>query len=40
VLHVHAIHEDVRFTKPIAKAVSAEIEALAAWIGLDSVEAA
>jgi len=40
VLHVHAIHEDVRFTKPIATAVAAEIEALAAWIGLDSVEVA
>ena len=40
VLHVHAIHEDVRFTKPIAKAVSAEIEALAAWISLDSVKVA
>jgi hypothetical protein len=37
VLRVHAIHEDVRFTKPIAKAVGAEIEALAGWIGLDAI---
>ena len=38
VLRVHAIHEDVRFTKPIAKAVEAEIESLAAWLALDSIE--
>ncbi len=38
VFRVRAIHEDVRFTKPIAKAVTAEIEALAAWIGLSSIE--
>ena len=38
VLRVHAIHEDVRFTKPIAKAVTGEIEALAAWIGLGSID--
>jgi uncharacterized protein YcaQ len=40
VLRVHAIHEDVRFTKPIAKAVDAEIESLAAWIGLAAIERA
>jgi uncharacterized protein len=40
VFRIHAIHEDVRFTKPIAKAVTAEIEALAAWIGLSSIEVA
>ncbi len=33
-LDVHAIHEDVRFTKPMSKAVQAEIDALAAWLGL------
>jgi uncharacterized protein YcaQ len=37
-LRVHAIHEDVRFTRPIAKAVDAELEALAAWIGLEGVD--
>jgi hypothetical protein len=33
-LRVHAIHEDVRFTKPMARAVRREIDALAAWLGL------
>ena len=33
VLDVHAIHEDARFTKPVAKAVHAELEALASWLG-------
>jgi uncharacterized protein YcaQ len=37
-LRVHAIHEDVRFTRAVTKAVQAEIEALAAWLGLESVE--
>ena len=36
-LDVHAIHEDVRFTKTVAKAVRAEIEALASWLGLERV---
>ncbi|MFL5921816.1 MAG: winged helix-turn-helix domain-containing protein [Gaiellaceae bacterium] len=35
VLEVHAIHEDVRFTRALAKAVQAELEALAAWLGLE-----
>jgi uncharacterized protein len=35
VLEVHALHEDVRFTRPMAKAVNAELEALASWLGLD-----
>ena len=39
-LRVDAIHEDVKFTRAIAKAVNAELEALAAWLGLDEVEAA
>jgi uncharacterized protein len=38
VLRVHAIHEDVRFTRTLAKAVHAELEDLAAWLGLGAVE--
>jgi uncharacterized protein YcaQ len=38
VLRVHAIHEDVRFTRAMAKAVDAELEDLAAWLGLDDLE--
>lgn len=38
VLNVHAVHEDVPFTKTIAAAVRAEIEALAAWLGLERVD--
>ena len=38
VFRVHAIHEDVRFTRSIAKAVEAEIESLAEWLALDSIE--
>ena len=37
VLDVHAIHEDVKFTRTIAKAVHAELEALASWLGLETV---
>jgi uncharacterized protein YcaQ len=37
VLRVHAIHEDVRFTRAIARAVHAELQALASWLGLDAV---
>jgi uncharacterized protein len=36
-LVVHATHEDVRFTRAITKAVHAELEALASWLGLESV---
>ncbi len=39
VLRVHAIHEDVRFTRTITKAVDAELADLAAWLGLGTVEA-
>jgi uncharacterized protein len=35
---VHAIHEDVRFTRAVTKAVHAELEALAAWLGLAGVD--
>jgi uncharacterized protein YcaQ len=38
VLRVHAIHEDVRFTRAVSKAVDAELDALAAWLGLDAVD--
>jgi uncharacterized protein YcaQ len=38
VFRVHAIHEDVRFTRTIAKPVHAEIEALASWLGMDAID--
>jgi uncharacterized protein len=38
VLRVHAIHEDVRFTRAMTKAVHAELEDLASWLGLGAVE--
>jgi uncharacterized protein YcaQ len=37
-LQVLAIHQDVPFTPAIIRAVEGEIEALAAWLGLGSVE--
>jgi uncharacterized protein YcaQ len=37
VLHVHAIHEDVKFTRALTKAVQAELEELASWLGLGAV---
>ena len=37
-LRVHAIHQDVRFSRATTTAVQAEVEALAAWLGLDAVE--
>jgi hypothetical protein len=40
VLRVNAIHEDVRFTRAMAKAVEAELEDLASWLGLGAVERA
>jgi uncharacterized protein len=40
VLRVHAIHEDVKFTRSVTKAVQAELEELAAWLGLGAVEPA
>jgi uncharacterized protein YcaQ len=40
VLQVHAIHQDVRFTRAISKAVDAELDALAAWLGLADVDVA
>src|SRR5207248_2519065 len=38
-LRVHAIHEDVRFTRGMARAVHAELEQLAAWLGLATIDA-
>ena len=38
VLRVHAIHEDVTFTRAMAKAVRAELDDLASWLGLGAVE--
>jgi uncharacterized protein len=35
VLRVNAIHEDVPFTRPVAKAVQAELEDLSRWLGLE-----
>jgi uncharacterized protein len=37
-LRVHAIHEDVRFTRAMTKAVQTELEDLASWLGLAAVE--
>ena len=38
VLRVNAIHEDVKFTRAVARGVQAELEDLAAWLGLDTIE--
>ena len=38
VLRVHAIHEDVKFTQAMNKAVELELEDLAAWLGMDAVQ--
>ena len=38
VLRVNAIHEDAKLTRTITKAVQAELEDLASWLGLDAVE--
>ncbi|HEV8099497.1 MAG TPA: crosslink repair DNA glycosylase YcaQ family protein, partial [Gaiellaceae bacterium] len=38
VLRVNATHEDVKFTRGISTAVQAELEDLAAWLGLDRIE--
>jgi uncharacterized protein YcaQ len=39
VLRVNAIHEDVKFTRAMARAVHAELEGLASWLGLAAIEA-
>jgi uncharacterized protein YcaQ len=38
VLRVNAIHEDVKFTRTMTTGVQAELEGLASWLGLGSVE--
>jgi uncharacterized protein YcaQ len=38
VLRVHAIHQDVKFTRTVTKSVQAELEDLASWVGLDGIE--
>jgi uncharacterized protein YcaQ len=38
VLLVHAIHQDVKFTRTVTKSVQAELEDLASWVGLDGIE--
>ncbi len=40
VLRVNAIHEDVKFTRPLTKAVQAELANLASWLGLGAIEPA
>jgi uncharacterized protein YcaQ len=40
VLRVNAIHEDVKFTRAMTKAVQAELDDLASWLGLDALERA
>jgi uncharacterized protein YcaQ len=40
VLRVHAIHQDAKFTRTMAKAVEAELQDLASWLGLGAVEPA
>jgi uncharacterized protein YcaQ len=39
-LRVHAIHEDVKFTRTILKSVYSELEDLASWLRLSAVEPA
>ena len=38
VLRVNAIHEDVKFTRAMTKAVQDELEDLASWLGLSVIE--
>jgi uncharacterized protein YcaQ len=38
VLRVTAIHEDVKFTRTVTKAVQAELEDLASWLALEAVD--
>jgi hypothetical protein len=40
VLRVNAIHEDVKFSRATARAVAAELEDLASWLGLETVSRA
>jgi uncharacterized protein YcaQ len=38
VLRVNAIHEDVKFPRSMTKAVRAELEDLASWLGLNAID--
>ena len=38
VLRVNAIHEDVKFTRTMTKAVQGELEDLASWLGMSAIE--
>jgi uncharacterized protein len=40
VLRVNRIHEDVKFTRTMTRAVQAELEDLSSWLGLDAIEPA
>jgi uncharacterized protein YcaQ len=40
VLRVHAVHQDVPFTRAMSKAVHAELDDLAGWLGLGRVDLA
>ena len=40
VLRVNAIHEDVKFTRAMTKAVQSELEDLASWLGVSAIESA
>jgi uncharacterized protein len=40
VLDVHAVHEDVRFTRAMTNAVDRELEELTSWLGLETVSRA
>lgn len=35
ILQIHTIHEDVPFDRPTRSSVHSEVEALAAWLGLE-----
>jgi hypothetical protein len=37
VLRVNAVHEDVKFTRAMTRAVQDELEELASWFGLERV---
>ena len=38
VLRVHALHEDVKFTRAMTGAVRGELEGIASWMGLGTIE--
>jgi len=38
VLRVHAIHEDVKFTRAMTRGVQSELEDMASWLGLGAIE--